>query len=248
MKSLLPQMLCSLTRCWLGIRTNVLCNILYILLYCILSDCMCGHICVLYFLYLWGPQAKMIKALQSEDILMLYTSWRSFLRRWYCIVLHRTALEEVSQHGTVNMALGCSDRSQLSLQHLLSAGIYYLPQKPRQTDWTPATSGPRTLPLASLPPCFHWQPLAAGATGFANVCICISVLVNWLHCHCMSVVSEPPLTRLSSTVCIFPWGITAGQPVAIFCSAKPFHTPFFSLQTYSLYQDGLSWFSCGCQL
>lgn len=31
------------------------------------------------------------------------------------------------QHGMVNMALGCSDRSQLSLQHLLSAGIYHLP-------------------------------------------------------------------------------------------------------------------------
>lgn len=55
------------------------------------------------------------------------------------------------------------DRSQLSLQHLLSVGIYYQPQKPTQTDWTLATSCPRTLPPPLLPPCFQWQPLAAGA-------------------------------------------------------------------------------------
>lgn len=48
--------------------------------------------------------------------------------------------DKSQQHGTVNLAVGCSDRSLLSLQHLLSAGIYYLPQKPKaQSDWTYAT-------------------------------------------------------------------------------------------------------------
>lgn len=94
------------------------------------------------------------------------------------------------QHGRVNMALGCINRSRFSLQHLLSAGIYYPLQKPTQSDWTFTTSCLPYSPSILLPPRFYTQALAAGATGWANFLICISVLVSVLHCHPVRYVSN----------------------------------------------------------
>lgn len=161
--------------------------------------------------------------------------------RWCWIVLYWTALEDaeekgfwergqVSTHGIVNMALGCSDRSQLSLQHLLSAGIYYQPQKPTQAEWTLATSCSHTLP-----PYLHAPPLAASS--------CRGYKISRLSClHCGAVeVTLLPLcvsdvrrvralwpehsTASHLQFVIFPWGIAAGQSV----TTDPTHTPSFSL-------------------
>lgn len=126
--------------------------------------CVRGHICAMYFYSCWDQMFSW--ALQSEDISMLIYFLKELLKVRRCWVCYLGQLQRllgkrfggghVSTHGMVTMALGCSDRSQLSLQHLLSAGIYYQLQKPTQSDWILATSCPVfSLPPFLLPPCFH---------------------------------------------------------------------------------------------
>lgn len=134
---------------------------------------------------------------------------------------------QVSTHSMTNMALGCTDRSRLSLEHLLSSGVYNLLQKPTQKAWTLATSCPLPPTWMPLRAVFNWMTRKANGLG------CIQVLVSCQRCHSVSVMCQSPLTwalfYLPSTVSLALKGLAAWQPVSIFWYAKAFsirHLPY----------------------
>lgn len=158
--------------------------------------------------------------------------------RWCWIVLQWTASEgaekkvweRTGQNSAAwrNIALGCGDRSQLSLQHLLSAGIYYLPLKPTQTDWTLATSCPLPLP-PSLPPDSLLPFVAEGyrvrqlpylhfSDFIATGCQWCQSPLTWSLDFLPSTVCHPSLGNSSRTACcrfIYTRHLSHSRPVLL---------------------------------